>query len=69
MTIFKTSQEIRIACMKELAQRRINGDQFNFEEHIKNNYNKFPKLDFKTAKLNLAELSIGLKNVINKRNS
>lgn len=40
------AEEIAISCMEELAQRRIKGDNFEFENYIDSSLNELPKLDF-----------------------
>lgn len=44
-----TLQFSAILCMEELANRRVNGDVFNFEEYIENESKQLPdfKFDFK----------------------
>lgn len=42
---FKINNELTIICMEELAKRRVNGDNFNFEEFIENSLNDLPKID------------------------
>lgn len=39
-------REESILAMKELADRRINGDQFDFESNIETHLSEMPKLDF-----------------------
>jgi len=38
--------KISTICMEELAKRRLAGDTFNFEGHIKNLQSEMPVLDF-----------------------
>lgn len=42
---FGCFKEIAIMCMEELAQRRINGDVYDFETYIDESFNTLPKLD------------------------
>jgi hypothetical protein len=42
---FGCYKEIAIFCMEELAKRRINGDQFDFESHIEKSLSEMPKID------------------------
>ena len=47
VVIYKTlgiNREFAIACMKELANRRKNGEDFNYEEFIEEEINKIPKI-------------------------
>lgn len=39
--------DVSVMAMEELAKRRIDGDQFPFEEYIENSLASLPKLDFK----------------------
>lgn len=39
-------RELGIACMEELAKRRTEGSDFNFEEHISKSMNDLPALNF-----------------------
>lgn len=55
-------KDVSILAMQELAQRRLNGDSFKFEEFIESEIAKIPKiptLDFKklTGDLSLQTLS------------
>lgn len=43
---FGFNQKIAIMCMEELAQRRVSGDKFLFEDYIEKAFNELPKLDF-----------------------
>lgn len=45
------AKEIAIASMEELAKRRINGDQFDFESEIEKSLKDLPVLDFKIPDL------------------
>jgi hypothetical protein len=45
------NREAAILCMQELSNRRINGDVFNFEDYIEEEFNKLPKLDFSIVDL------------------
>lgn len=38
--------DVSIMCMEELAKRRINGDNFPFEDYIEQAYAGLPKLQF-----------------------
>lgn len=38
-------RELGIACMEELAKRRAEGSDFNFEEHISKSMNEMPSLN------------------------
>lgn len=40
------NEEISVICMEELAKRRENGDDFNFEEYIENSLKTLPILNF-----------------------
>jgi len=40
-----------LACMEELAKRRENGDDFDFESFIEQELSKLPKLDFSIPNL------------------
>lgn len=42
---FGCYREIAIICMQELAQRRANGDTFNFESYIDSSLKKLPELN------------------------
>jgi hypothetical protein len=59
------SDQLKIECMQELANRRINGDNFKFEDAIKEKSSQFKKI----TRVNLPTIltSIG-KNNANKRN-
>ena len=39
------NKEIAVACMEELGRRRINGDQFDFEEYIDREFRNLPKIE------------------------
>lgn len=43
---FGINQEVAIACMEELAARRVAGDSFAFETFIDDAYSKLPPLNF-----------------------
>jgi hypothetical protein len=43
---FGCYRDIAIMCMTELATRRTNGDDFQFEKIIDNEYKKLPQLNF-----------------------
>lgn len=43
---FGCYKELAIICMEELANRRIAGNQYDFESYIEKSYNELPKLDF-----------------------
>ena len=43
---FGINQEITVFCMEELAKRRINGDDFNFEKFIEDSNKELPELNF-----------------------
>lgn len=43
---FGFNQEISIMCMEELAKRRMNGDNFQFEDYIEESMKGLPSLDF-----------------------
>ena len=47
-------QKIAPICMEELAIRRANGDDFQFEEYIEKEYKKLPVLDFKIPDIKTA---------------
>lgn len=42
---FGCYKELAITCMEELANRRIKGNQFDFEKYIETSYGDLPKLD------------------------
>ena len=42
---FGCYKELAVSCMEELATRRINGEQFKFEEYIETSLKDLPKLD------------------------
>lgn len=44
-------EKIAVACMEELAKRRENGDDFDFESFIDQEFCKLPKLDFSVPDL------------------
>jgi hypothetical protein len=43
---FGFGQEMTVACMQELAARRIGGDNFEFEKYIEEALAKLPPLNF-----------------------
>lgn len=43
---FGCYKDIAIACMGELANRRLAGDNFEYETYIEKEFSKLPKLDF-----------------------
>jgi len=43
---FGIDEELAIACMEELSNRRLLGDDFDFENYIDEKLNELPKLDF-----------------------
>lgn len=43
---FKLNKEMTVLCMEELAKRRINGDDFKFEEFIDDSLKELPVLNF-----------------------
>lgn len=43
---FGFNQEISVMCMEELAERRVKGDVFDFENYIEEAYKELPPLDF-----------------------
>lgn len=43
---FSCYKEPALVCMEELAQRRLNGDNFDFETYIEKSLASLPKLDF-----------------------
>lgn len=49
---FGFQKEVSLICMQELSNRRINGDQFEFENYIDEAYNSLPVLNFKMPNLN-----------------
>ena len=52
--------KVSVMCMEELARRRIDGNNFLFEEYIENAFNTLPKLEF-----GLPDLRHVLLNAIN----
>lgn len=46
---FGFNQEISVLCMEELSKRRLNGDDFNFEEYIENSLKSLPVLNFNNS--------------------
>lgn len=48
---FGTHPKLAIACMEELANRRIAGDTFDFETYIDKSFKELPKLDFQMPEL------------------
>ena len=43
---FNFNQELAILCMEELSNRRLNGDNFEFELYIDNSLKELPPLNF-----------------------
>lgn len=43
---FGCYKDLALQCMEELARRRINGEQFDFENYIEKSFNELPKLEF-----------------------
>ena len=43
---FGSFNAFAVSCMEELADRRIKGDQFEFEKYIESSLKDLPKLDF-----------------------
>lgn len=43
---FGCYKDLALQCMEELAKRRINGEQFDFESYIEKSFNDLPKLEF-----------------------
>jgi hypothetical protein len=41
----KLNEAMQLECMKELAKRRDGGDNFNFEEKIKEYFDQLPPID------------------------
>lgn len=56
---FDMDQNIPLICMKELSNRRINGDSFIFEEVIEKCFNELPPLN-----LDVPDLRTMLKGII-----
>lgn len=48
---FKSYKDLSIKCMKELAKRRDDGDEFDFECYIEKSLSEMPKFDFSTPDL------------------
>jgi hypothetical protein len=48
---FGCYKELAIICMEELANRRVNGDLYDFESYIDNSLSELPKLDFSVPDL------------------
>lgn len=48
---FNMSKDITIACMEELAKRRTEGDDFNFEKYIEDSAAKMPVINLKIPDL------------------
>jgi hypothetical protein len=59
---FGCFKEIAIMCMEELSNRRIAGDDFDFESYIDQAHKQLPKLS-----LNIPNLQDVLKQVIGKQ--
>lgn len=55
-------RELGIACMEELAKRRSEGSDFNFEEYIGKSINAMPSLNFN----NMPDIRDVLRQFINK---
>jgi hypothetical protein len=45
-------KDLAISAMEELSARRSNGNNFNYEEYINDNFNKLPKINFSIPSLN-----------------
>lgn len=45
---------LQIPCMEELAKRRMNGDQFEFEQYIEDSFKDMPKIEFDLTNLSAA---------------
>lgn len=43
---FNLNKDLAITCMEELAKRRIDGDNFEFENYIESSFKELPVLDF-----------------------
>ena len=39
------NKDLRVLCMEELAKRRLNGDEFQYEEYIETTLNELPKIN------------------------
>ena len=48
---FGIDENLAIACMEELGNRRLQGDEFDFEGYIDEKLNELPKLDFSVPDL------------------
>src|SRR5574338_600977 len=48
---FNTHPKLAIACMEELAKRRMAGEEFDFESYIEKSFKELPKLDFQIPEL------------------
>lgn len=59
---FGCYKKIAIMCMEELANRRLNGDDYAFEDYIQKSFNELPKLDF-----TIPDLGDVLRQVIGRR--
>lgn len=59
---FGTHQNLAIACMEELAKRRINGEVFDFEAYIDKSFQELPRLDFQ-----LPEISSIMRQFVGKK--
>lgn len=57
------NKELSLACMQELSNRRLNGNNFNFEEYIEEKFKELPKFEsvFPNLSSTLNELVTGLK--------
>lgn len=55
-------QELSILCMEELSNRRIAGDNFDFENHIEKNFQNLPKIEVNLPDIrSILNKSIGVK--------
>lgn len=61
--------EIAVFCMEELSRRRSNGDQFDFETYIEQQFQTLPKLNFSMPDLQsvLSSLSNSIKTEFHKK--
>lgn len=58
--VFGMDKELSLLCMKELAVRRENGDNFNYENFIDEEIKKFPKPNT----INLSKVIKSMRKVI-----
>lgn len=59
---FGCFREIAIMCMQELADRRIKGDDFNFEQYMEDAYKTLPELNTQAPNLrDVLQQAIGRK--------